>query len=289
MDFKSKLKEKRENLSDSTLKTYNSVLKNLWKKAFGSDEFTMSKLDKVSNVKPELEKLNIATRKTTLSALYVLTGNEDYRKLMMEDIEKVNSENSKQEMNEKQKNAYVSQEDLHNKLLEMEKEVKYMYKTKMYDLSKIQDYIILCLLSGKYIPPRRALDYTSFKIDDIDHDKDNYFNKNKFYFNTYKNSNKKGQQVIDVPKDLAAIIKKWIAINPTEYLLFDRNLNPMSSVKLNQKIERIFGKKVGINTFRHSYMSDKYKDMIDLKKNMDNDFEKMGSSSAQQTVYIQKK
>lgn len=289
MDFKPKLKENRANLTESTLKTYQSVLNSLWKKVYGKDEFAMSKFNKVGPLKEKLDEMALATRKTTLSALYVLTENEDFRKLMMEDIEKTNGINAKQEMNEKQKEAYISQNDLHQRFLEMETKVKAMYRTKDYDWGKIQEYIILSLLSGLYIPPRRALDYTAFKIKNIDKEHDNYFDKNKLYFNKYKTSGKKGQQVVEVPKELSSILKKWISINPTDYLLFDSKSGAMSSVKLNQKLERMFGKKVGINTLRHSYMSDKYGDLIHAKKSMADDFEKMGSSALQETVYIQKK
>ncbi len=289
MDFKPKLKENRPSVSDNTLKTYQSVLNSLWKKVYGKDEFAMSKFNKVAPLKEKLDEMTLATRKTTLSALYVLTENEDFRKLMMEDIEKTNGINAKQEMNEKQKEAYVSQEDLHQRFLDMDKKIKAMYRSKEYDFGKMQEYIILSLLSGIYIPPRRALDFTAFKIKNISKEKDNYFEKNKLYFNTYKTSSKKGQQVVEVPKELSSILKKWISVNPTDYLLFDSKMNPMTSVKLNQKMERMFGKKVGINTMRHSYMSDKYGDLIHTKKSMADDFEKMGSSTLQETVYIQKK
>lgn len=288
MDFKKIIKEKRPNVSESTLKTYQSVLSSLWKKCSKDEECTISKL-KLDKLKPELDKMPLSTRKTTLSALFVLTNDDKFKKLMMEDIEKTNQINAKQEMNEKQKESYVSQQDLHNRFLEMEKIIKTMYRNKSYDWGKMQEYIILALLSGFFIPPRRALDFTAFKVKNISKETDNYFDKNKLYFNKYKTSSKKGQQVVEVPKELASILKKWISVNPTDYLLFDKNMNPMSSIKLNQKLERMFGKKVGINTMRHSYMSDKYNGMIDLKKQMDNDFEKMGSSSMQQSVYIQKK
>lgn len=289
MDFKAKIKENRPSVSDNTLKTYQSVLNSLWKKVYGKEEFAMSKFNKIEPLKAKLDDMTLATRKTTLSALYVLTGNEDFRKLMMEDIEKTNGINSKQEMNEKQKEAYVSQEELHAKFNDLDKKIKTMYRNKDYDYAKIQEYIILSLLSGVFIPPRRALDYTAFKIKNVDKEKDNYFEKNKLYFNQYKTSNKKGQQVVEVPKELASILKKWISVNPTDYLLFDTKGGAMSSVKLNQKMERMFGKKVGINTMRHSYMSDKYSDLIHAKKSMADDFEKMGSSALQETVYIQKK
>ena len=133
MDFKPKLKENRANLTESTLKTYQSVLNSLWKKVYGKDEFAMSKFNKVGPLKAKLDEMALATRKTTLSALYVLTENEDFRKLMMEDIEKTNGINAKQEMNEKQKEAYISQNDLHQRFLDMETKIKATYRSKDYD------------------------------------------------------------------------------------------------------------------------------------------------------------
>jgi hypothetical protein len=63
----------------------------------------------------------------------------------------------------------------------------------------------------------------------------NYIEKNKMYFNSYKTAKTYGCQVIDIPKALQTILKKWININPTK-TLFDANMNPLSSVKLSQRI-----------------------------------------------------
>ena len=37
-------------------------------------------------------------------------------------------------------------------------------------------------MSGFYIPPRRNLDYTEFKIKNIDKEQDNFINKNELIF-----------------------------------------------------------------------------------------------------------
>ena len=67
-----------------------------------------------------------------------------------------------------------------------------MYKKKTLtpsDLQQIQGYIIMSLLGGIFIPPRRRKDYVDFVIKDIDKSKDNYLDKNKmeyiksFFFN----------------------------------------------------------------------------------------------------------
>ena len=90
------------------------------------------------------------------------------------------------------------------------------------------------------------------------------------------------------------MLKKWASINDSDYLLIDSNNNPLGnndsshgSVKLNQRLERIFGgKKVGVNGLRHSILSEKYQPMIEQKKKIEEDLKKMGSSGEMATTYI---
>ena len=156
----------------------------------------------------------------------------------------------------------------------------------MKELQQIQDFIIVALLGGLFIPPRRSLDYCCFKIKNIDLEKDNYLDKNQFVFNTYKTAKFYKQQRVDIPKDLKTIVTKWIKVNPTDYLLFDTNKNPLTSVKLNQRMNKIFGKKVGVNQMRHTYLTDKYGDTISKQKQINADMTEIGSSGTQSKVYI---
>jgi hypothetical protein len=82
-------------------------------------------------------------------------------------------------------------------------------------------------------------------------------------------------------------LKKWIKVNPTEYLLFDTNGNPLTSVKLNQRLNRIFdGRKIAINALRHSFLTTKYKKHSEQSKALANDMEDMGSSTSMADTYI---
>ena len=148
-------------------------------------------------------------------------------------------------------------------------------------------YILLCLTSGVYIPPRRSLDWCEFKISGIQ-EKSNYIDKNTFVFNTYKGSSKKGAQKIPIPKELHTILKKWIAINENEYLLHDVNGNKLTAVKLNQRMNKIFDGKSSVNTMRHSFLSTNFQQTIEDNKKMDEVMKSMGSSTSQQNIYIQK-
>lgn len=290
--LKDYIKEKRPVLSDSSLITYNSILKNLYKKVFDTGEnIDVKKFNNDKEILEYLKDLPHNKRKTILSALFVITDNKKYRELMNEDIDKYNKDILTHEKDDTQKKEWITPEEIKSIYDESYKTANALYNKKkltLNDLQHIQNYIILSLLSGIYISPRRSKDYVDFKIKNIDKKKDNYIDRNQMVFNSYKTSKYYGEQRIDIPKPLKRILNKWILINPTEYLLFDLRLNKLTNVKLNQRLNRLFGSKKGrsINMMRHSFLTDKYGDMIKKQKEINDTMESMGSSSKQLNTYI---
>lgn len=285
------LKEKRPNISNSSLKTYESILRNLYYKVFDSKDIDIKKFDESNKIIKHLKDLPSNKRKTILSALVVITDNKDYRELMLDDIKEYNKEEAKQTKTKTQEDNWVEKDELDklNSLLKHNAKLLYQKdKLSPSDFQEIQNYIILTLFSGEYIPPRRSKDYVKFKIKNIDKGHDNFINKNFFIFNSYKTAKTYGQQKVEIPKELKSILTKWIKINPTEHLLFDSTFKPLSNVKLNQRLNKLFGKKVGVNQMRKTYLSNKYEDLIKLNKDLENDMAKMGSSRNQETIYIKK-
>lgn len=287
------LKEKRPNITKSSLKTYESILRNLYNKmGFDTDKYDMDKFNtESSKVIKFLNDLPPNKRKTILSALVVITDNKDYRQRMLDDIKDYNKNEAKQEKTDKQVENWVDKDELTQLFDYYSNLSKQLYKKKnlnMNDYQDIQNFIILCLYSGKFIPPRRSKDYTNFKIENINKDVDNYMDKNEFIFNTYKTAKTYGTQKLKIPRELKTIINKWISVNPNEYLLFDSSNKQLSNVKLNQRLNKLFGKKAGVNQMRKTYLSDKYKDLINIKKDLDNDMKEMGSSALQENIYIKK-
>ena len=69
----------------------------------------------------------------------------------------------------------------------------------------------------------------------------------KFYFNKYKTSDTYGLAKVDVPKELDSILKKWLKINPSEYVLISSNNKPLSSSQITKMLNKIFGKEVSVN------------------------------------------
>jgi hypothetical protein len=286
------IKEKRPNISNSSLKTYESILRNLYEKIFNDKTYKFDKFDKESKtVINHLKDLPSNKRKTVLSALVVITDNKDYRDLMLDDIKEYNKEEAKQKKTEVQEDNWVNKYDLDklNNILWKNAKLIYQKENKTQaDYQDIQNYIILSLFGGFYIPPRRSKDYVNFKIKDINKSNDNYIDKNTLVFNSYKTAKTYGQQKVEIPKELKTILNKWIKINPTNYLLFDISFKPLSNVKLNQRLNKLFGKKVGVNQMRKTYLSEKYGDLIDKKNELAKDFKDMGSSLLQEQIYIKK-
>lgn len=286
--LKEYIKKKRSTLSDSSLITYTSILRSLYKKVFGDGEIDYDKYSDTEKILNHLKDLPPNKRKTILSALVIITDNKKYRDLMLEDVRDYNKEISKQEKTETQEENWVNQNEVREMYEELKKNANLIYKKTnktSSDLQVLQNFIIMALFT--LIPPRRSKDYVDFKTKNIDKTKDNYMDKGKFVFNSYKTAKTYGRQEVPIPKELTTIINKWSKVNPTDYLLFDANMNPLSSVKLNQRFNRIFdGKKVSVNAMRHSFLTDKYAEDMKKKKLMENDMAKMGSSLTQAPVYI---
>ena len=287
------IKERRPNISNSSLKTYESILRNLYDKiGFDTDTYEMDLFNKESNkVLKFLKDLQFNKRKTILSALVVITDNKDYRNLMLDDIKEYNKQEAKQTKTDKQKENWVENDELIKVYDILKHNSKLLYKKETLnidDLQAIQNYIILTLYNGEYIPPRRSKDYVNFKIKNIDKENDNYMYKNEFIFNSYKTAKTYGQQKITIPKELKVIINKWIKVNPTEYLLFDSSLNPLSNVKINQRLNKLFNKKAGVNMMRKTFLSNKFNHLINVNNDLDKTMNDMGSSRNQENIYIKK-
>tara|TARA_R110000868_G_scaffold87656_2_gene244943 strand:+ start:1157 stop:2020 length:864 start_codon:yes stop_codon:yes gene_type:complete len=283
MEIEKQLRISRPNLSDSSIKTYTSLLQTVYNNIFKKENINMSDFKNVDKILNHLKNIKPVTRKTILSALYVLTKNDDYKINMLEDIKENDIIQEKQEKTETQKNNWLETDKLNETLEELKKKALHAYKTK--DYQTIQQYILVALLSGKYIPPRRAKDYTEFKIKNITTN-DNYIKGNKLYFNNYKGSDKKGTQIIEIPIELKRILSKWIKLNPTDYLFFDAHNNKLSNVTLNQRLNKIFGSKISVNAMRHTFLTDKHKDTIKNIDELKKDMHSMGSSILQAKVYI---
>lgn len=282
--LKDVLKEKRPNLSDKSINTYASVLKTIAKNM----EFDNIKdLDNDKKVLDYMKEMKPNTRKTRLSALFVLTENEAYKKHMLEDVNAYNNSMKSQVKNDKEIENWITKDELFEIYNALKKDTNVLFRKKnkkMADLQDIQSFVMLSLFV--LLPPRRAMDFSELKIKNIDKTKDNFIKGSNLVFNIYKTSKHKGQQILAIPKELKSILNKWIKINTTDYLLFDNKGNKLTSVKINQRFKKLFGKSFSINMFRKLYLSDKYADTMTEMKNLEKDMVSMGSSKSQVNHYV---
>jgi integrase len=293
-DLSQYIKEKRPILSVSSLKTYTSILKNLYKRCFGAGEIDPENFSECEKVLEQLKDLEPSKRKSILSALVVITDKKPYRDEMLSDIAKYNSIMDTHDKSDKEKESWLNQDDIASVLSKLKEDATFLYKKKtlsMSDLQQIQNYIIICILGGVYVPPRRSTDYVLLKIRNFNKEEDNYIEKNQMVFNKYKTAKTYKQQTLTVPPELKSILTKWIKVIPAEidYLLFDNNGSPLTNVKMTQRLNKIFGKKSSINSLRHSYLTTKFGSQIEVQKDMDAVSKDMGtSSSTVQNIYLKK-
>jgi len=290
MDIKAFIKKARPSLSESSVITYASVLRSLYSKVFHSKDIDVSKFKQVNTVLEYLKDMPPNKRKSILSALVIITDDPKYREQMLDDVRQYDAGIKTQEKTPEQKENWITTDEVKQVFETLEKHAKLLYKKGSQttaDMQEIQNYVIVALLGGIFIPPRRSLDYCDFKITDIDPTL-NYFDKKNMIFNSYKTAKYYGQQTVECPPALYKILKKWVSVNPNPYLLMDTNGAKLTPVKLNQRLNKIFDGKIGVNSLRHCYLTDKYGDTIKTNDALAADMSAMGSSPAQSTGYIKR-
>jgi hypothetical protein len=297
--FSKSLKEKRPQLSMGSLKTYYYTLKSLYTKITGSktmDDYSL--FNETNVILNELHSTPPPKRKTILSALYVLTEKPIYREEMMKDCITYSQNIANQDKTEKITENWVEKEDLEKKAKELKKNTQFILRKKEISTTEkqeIQNYLLLVLCGGLYFAPRRSLDWTDMKIHgEIDKEKDNYIEKKGskmfFIFNSYKTAGTYGKQTVEIPNEVKKILKMWFPfISPDcDTLLFDTHNKPLSAVKLNQRLNAIFGKKVGTSQLRKTYLTSKYGHTIQTQQELNDDVRSMGTSLNVMNHYILK-
>jgi len=283
------LREKHPTISDSSVKTYSSTLRGILKQVFPKESPSLDLFQNTQTILLHYDDAPPQTKLNKLNALLSITGNEVYRTEMLKTHELKRAETRKQVKNEKQQECSLEQSQLKDLWTTLKTAADHIYKKKDRtddDLQILQQFVLLSLMGGIFIPPRRSMDYCLFKIKDPT-EEFNYLSKNKLVFNKYKTAKTYGKQEVSIPKELKSILTKWIKNNPTEWLLFDTKRQPLTAVKINQRFEKLFGKKCSVNSLRHSYLTDKYSEHIPMRREMEQDFKDMGSSMANEHAYVQ--
>lgn len=288
-----KLKKNRPNLTASSIKTYKSILKNIYDKCFDDKEYHMKNYDNDKTILGHLNEVPYNKRKTVLAALSVLTDNKNYNKIMMEDIHAYKENEMKQEKSDQQKEGMIEPEEikeLYNDLEHNAKQVMKKTNLNFNDINTIMKWVLLALTSGIFQAPRRSIDFGNMKFKNYDSEKDNYIDvkNSKFIFQNYKTAKTYGKQETEISKPLKAILNKWFKIIPDgcDYILFDNKFNPLTSPQITHRLNEIFGKKISTSMLRHIYLTNKFAgvNLEELQKTAT----EMGNSPMQALMYVKK-
>ena len=293
-NIKSIIKENRPKLSDSSVKTYTSIILNLYKKMSQEggnvlDFFVKS----VKDVLHFLKDTPSSKRKTILASLVVLCEKNDkvteqYRKQMLDDKHQYDDDEKDQKMSSSQRENWISQDELKVIYERMDKENRpLLSRDKLNDreFQQLQNFVILSLYYLQ--PPRRLKDYTEMKLREVDEAKDNFIKGNNLVFNVYKTAKSHGRESVPVNQKLKFIINKWKVLNQGEFLLASSNGKKLSSSQLQQRLNQILGKKASVNILRHSFLTDKYKDMPAIRE-LEERAQDMGHTVEQALLYVKR-
>ena len=130
------------------------------------------------------------------------------------------------------------------------------------DMNSYQDYVLVCLYT--YLPPIR-LDYSPMAIVDREPEetKGNFMlvlpNRITFILNEYKTARRYGQKKFDAPKELEAILRNWLTLNPSGWLLCNSLGHPLNEKALGIRLAGVFkkfsSKSVSVCLLRHSFVA----------------------------------
>lgn len=294
MNFTEDIKQCKPKLSAGSTKTYNSLLRTIYKNVYGdTKDPDVKQFADTEKVLAFVREKPYNVRKTYLAALLcVVPDNKEYKDLMLEDINQYNQVVSTSQLTDKLENSAINTEEIEEISTNLKNMATLLMKKKSHnvaDLMQIQNYIILSLYYG-HVVPRRALDYVSMMHRNYNTATDNYIDlkRNLFVFNKFKTAKFKGTQTLEIPPALKKILVKWISLIPdgVDTLLFNTNLLPLSSITLNQRLNSIFGGNKSVNSLRHFYLTSKYKEVMRAQNQMSKEMNDMGSSTAQANVYV---
>jgi hypothetical protein len=165
----------RPKLSANSLKTYVSILSNIYKAMKGDGGVEIFS-DNVKNILEFMETKNNQTKKTSLSALFVLTKKDENREVMTTVMNAVNATYTEQKKNPKQEDNWMSQQEV-KKVYEtqLENALFMLSKKAKFNDAKFIEFSLVSFLSGMVMPPRRSMDYSEMKIRNYDPKVDNYY------------------------------------------------------------------------------------------------------------------
>jgi hypothetical protein len=171
--LKHTLRENKPNISDSTVKTYCSLLKSFFYKHHPKDtEINTHWFGKQDEIIHLLKDKPATSRKTTYAALIAVSkDNDKYKECLLNDGKTYQQFIDTQTKTDKQDENWKSFDDIKKIYEHAYDSVKPLLKKKTEldakEYNQLQDFIILSLTSGYWFSPRRSTDWIFMKIKNI--------------------------------------------------------------------------------------------------------------------------
>jgi hypothetical protein len=302
MDFIDTLRERKTHtstkskrpISEVSIKTYDSCLRNIYKRLWPEDtEFNADRFKEIEKVMEYLNTLTVGSRKQKLCALIAIEPAEEYKKQILIDSAEHAKIIKKAELTEKLEESAITDEDVAKARENLKFVADLSFKKKnfiMPDMMNVQNWVLFNLFFAEGMVPRRSMDYYEMKVRNYNKETDNYYDAKtgELVFNKYKTSFAYGTQKLNAPKQLKALLKKWIAMIPdnVDYLLFNQFFQPLTSVSMCQRWNYIFGGRKSINSIRHYFLTSRYKETVEQEMKMEADMAAMGGDVAQVRYYV---
>ena len=290
MDFKTLIGTNEEDKprSKNTIQTYTYDFKNMIKHFYPNrnidinDERNYKILD--MSFKDIMEKLETLTnkkrQKRILNIIIVLKkslGKTKEIKLFREQLKKINMEIQgiieKNLKNDKQKKNWIGVREYEGLLNRLDNDVKDIFKKgniSPKDRNKIQEFIILSFYHNHHLrndlAELKVLKFRDYeKLNKDDELKNNWLiidgRARSIILNNYKTNKTFKKVKIVIDKELARVIRKYLKLNTTGYLIINQKGVPLTRNTFSVYVRRMFkkytGKKVGTSLLRHIFITKK--------------------------------
>jgi len=293
-----RLKENRPNITASTIKTYVSLLSNMFYKQHERDEpIDLAFFKDEKRIMDLLADKPAQTRKTYLASIVVLNGKDHKNELIETQMKEDSTESdriaSTQTKSDKQRDNWEDYESIKQLQQTYETEALKILNSKTktlqdHELELINKYMMLTLSSGVYFPPRRS-EMIYIRVKDPDTETDNYIDMktDEMVYNKYKTAKTYGPQRVKYPIAFKTILKKYLAKTNGQTYLLERNGKQYTANQITRELNSIFGKKISTSMLRHIYLSSLYKDIPALNR-MKETAREMGHDMTQALEYVKR-
>ena len=287
-----------KHLAESTSDAYIRTLYTL----NGRQNFkNLNFLKKTAEIESLLSNYADSTRKSMLASIVSVLAmagqgfkkaHDSYSVPMMTLSKESKEFDSKNEKTAKQKDNWISWEDIQKKHQDLIGKVSpYVNKRSLTasEWNTLQQLLVLSLYT--MIPPRRNQDYLLMDVGAKPESPDrNLYEKAKqdFIFRKFKTAKTFGEQKENVPENLQSVLDAYLTFHPlrkesTFPLLVTSDGRPITSGNaITRILNSVLGGKVGASMLRHIYLSHKFGDTLaDMKSTA----QKMGHSLSESHVY----